>query len=72
MDVRADTKIAFYPHPPHNQGSPQVLLNSCILQIKYIWLTRHSGLKGEIPEKNVSEDLSMDSISKIYFDFDKL
>ena len=31
-----------------------------------------SGIKGEITEKNVSEDQSMNSISKIYFDLDKL
>ena len=35
-------------------------------------LSIHSGLKGEIPEKNVSKDPSMDSISKIYFDLNKL
>ena len=36
------------------------------------YTTGHSSLKGEIPEKDVSKDPTMDSISKICFDFDKL
>ena len=32
----------------------------------------HSGLKGETPEKNVSDNPSMDSFTKIYIDSEKL
>ena len=42
------------------------------LRKKRIFITLHSGLKEEIPEKNASKDPTMDSISKIYFDLDKL
>ena len=35
-------------------------------------LSIHSGLKGEIPEKNVSDNPSVDSLTKIFLDFKKL
>ena len=35
-------------------------------------LEEHSGLKGETPEKNVSDNPSMDSFTKIYIDSEKL
>ena len=47
-------------------------LSQAEMKTRYLWFTHfHSGLKG-IPEKNVSKDLSMNSISKLYFDLNKL
>ena len=46
-------------------------VNPIFPTIKKVFMC-HSVLKGEITEKNVSKDLSMNSISKIYFDLDKL